>query len=79
MFVMRGEIMQNSKKYMFVSDIHGNIDIFEKCLEIFENEKADTIVFLGDTSASFYDEDNNIFIANKLNELGKKVELMIMI
>ena len=45
-------------KYMFVSDIHGSVDRFEEILQIFENEKADKLVLLGDTAASMSKSDN---------------------
>ena len=68
--------MEKTLKYMFVADIHGNLDNFRKVIELFEEEKADKIVFLGDTGAGYYDEENNKIIADKLNEMGKKVELI---
>jgi len=68
--------MPNNKKYMFVSDIHGNIEIFDECLNIFNRENADKLIFLGDTSASSYDDENNKYIAKKLNDLSNKVELI---
>ena len=38
-------------KYMFISDIHGNYEIFEECIKAFKEEHADILVLLGDTSA----------------------------
>jgi putative phosphoesterase len=61
---------------MFVSDIHGNLDIFERCIEIFNNEQADKIVFLGDTGAGYYNEDNNQRIAQTLNDMKNRVKLI---
>ena len=39
-------------KYMFISDIHGKVELLEKCMKIFEDEKADKLIILGDTSSS---------------------------
>ena len=61
-------------KYMFVSDIHGNIDVLENIIKIFEEEKADKLIILGDTSASNL-EDNEI-IANMLNNMSDKLEVI---
>lgn len=68
--------MAKTQKYMFVADIHGNIDVFNEIIEIFNKEEADKLVFLGDTGASYYDEENNRAIADILNEMGNKVELI---
>ena len=62
-------------KYMFVSDIHGNVDRFNEVLEIFANEKADKLVFLGDTSASMSKCDNE-HISEKLNSMKSKIEVI---
>lgn len=35
-------------KLMFLSDIHGSVHYMKKAIEIYENEKADYIVILGD-------------------------------
>ena len=35
-------------KLMFLSDIHGSLHYMKKAIEIYENEKADYIVILGD-------------------------------
>ena len=43
-------------KYIFVSDIHGNFEQLEKCIDIFYKEEANKLVLLGDTSA-YMDED----------------------
>ena len=59
-------------KYMFISDVHGNIEQLEKCLMAFEKEKADKLVILGDTSA-YMDEDANNIIAEILNNLKRKL------
>lgn len=61
---------------MFVADIHGNLEIFQKCIEIFNKEKADKIVFLGDTGAGYYNEENNQKIAEILNSMKEKVEVI---
>ncbi len=64
------------QKYMFISDVHGNIEMMQKCLEIFEKEKADMLILLGDTSGGFYNEDNDYYMAEILNSLGKRVEVI---
>ena len=68
--------MEKAQKYMFVSDIHGDLEIFEEIIEIFNKEKADCLVILGDTSAGYYNEENNKEIADVLNSMGNKVELI---
>ena len=62
-------------KYMFVSDIHGNISKFEEIITIFENEKADKLIILGDT-ASRCDEYDNKYITDILNGMKYKVEVI---
>ena len=68
--------MEKAQKYMFVSDIHGDLEIFEEIIEVFNKEKADCLVILGDTSAGYYNEENNKEIADVLNSMGNKVELI---
>ena len=68
--------MVKPQKYMFISDIHGNIDIFNEIMEIFKKEEADKIIILGDTSAGYYDEENNQKIADVINSMGKRVEVL---
>ncbi len=63
-------------KYMFISDIHGSLEMLEKCIEIFENEKADKLVILGDTSGGYYNDDNNYYMAEILNNMQSKVEII---
>ncbi|MBQ9267850.1 MAG: YfcE family phosphodiesterase [Clostridia bacterium] len=62
-------------KYVFVSDIHGNIEKLEECIAAFERENADKLVVLGDTAVSNY-EDDNFFIAEILNGMKNKVEVI---
>ncbi len=62
-------------KYMFISDIHGNLENLEKYIEIFEKEGADKLILLGDTSDGDYD-DNDYLIAETINSLGSKVEII---
>jgi len=62
-------------RYMFVSDIHGNVDRFNEVLEIFNKEKADKIIILGDTAASMSKSDNEE-ISEQLNDMKSKVELI---
>ncbi len=68
--------MSNTQKYIFVSDIHGNINVFEEIIEIFYKDNADKLIFLGDTGAGYYDEENNQKIADVLNEMQDKIELI---
>jgi len=68
--------MSKIEKYMFISDIHGDWDIFKNCIDIFEKEQANKLVFLGDTSAGYYNEENNQKMAEIINEMGNKVELI---
>ena len=64
----------NQKKYMFVSDIHGNVDILQEIIRVFERENADKLVILGDTSAS--NSLDNEEIASMLNEIKSKIEII---
>ena len=68
--------MDKPQKYMFVSDIHGNIKIFEEIIEIYNKEEADKLIFLGDIGAGYFDEENNQMIADIINSMGNKVELI---
>ncbi len=63
-------------KYMFISDIHGNVEMLSKCTSIFEKEKMDKLIILGDTSAGYYDEEKNWLLAEIINSLGDKVEVI---
>ena len=47
-------------KYMFVSDIHGNIEILTFIIEAFKKENANMLVILGDTSASNLNDNEKI-------------------
>lgn len=62
-------------KYIFVSDIHGNVEglniIVNKCKE----ENVNKLIILGDTAASV-DREDNIKLADILNELKDKVEVI---
>ena len=62
-------------KYMFVSDIHGNVDRFNEVIDIFKNEKADKLVILGDTSAAMSKSDNEQ-ISEILNNMKGKIEVI---
>ena len=62
-------------KYMFVSDIHGDISRFEEVINIFKNENADKLIILGDT-ASQYDDHDSIYMADILNSMSSKVEVI---
>ena len=60
--------------YMFVSDIHGNVDILQELIKIFEEEKADKLIILGDTSAS--NNPDNEEIASILNHMATRIEVI---
>ncbi len=62
-------------KYMFISDIHGNLENLEKYIEIFEKEGVDRLILLGDTSGGYYD-DKDYYIAEILNNMKNKVEVI---
>lgn len=59
-------------KYIFVSDIHGNIDKLQDAIEIIKKENADKLVILGDTASNIDKEDNKV-IAQMLNDIKNKV------
>ena len=62
-------------KYIFVSDIHGNVERLKEVLEIFEKEKADRLVILGDTSA-YLSKSSDEEMAEAINSLKDKVEII---
>ncbi len=62
-------------KYMFVSDIHGNLENLGKCMDIFKKEEADKMVILGDTASST-DNELNQQIAKILNNNKDKIEVI---
>ncbi|MBQ7669022.1 MAG: phosphodiesterase [Clostridia bacterium] len=62
-------------KYMFISDIHGDVDRFNEALVSFNNEKADYLVLLGDTASST-SRNSNELISEELNKLNPKVEVI---
>ena len=62
-------------KYVFVSDIHGNVERLEECVEAYEREQADKLVILGDTAGGYYDGDNYL-LAEILNGMKDKVEVI---
>ena len=66
--------MKNNLKYIFVSDIHGNVEILKQIVNLIDIEAADKLIILGDTSSS-YDEDNKE-IAEILNSLKNKIEII---
>ena len=61
-------------KYMFVSDIHGNVDMLKEIVRIFQKEEADKLILLGDTAASNFNDNDEI--AFLLNAMRTKVELI---
>ncbi len=64
-------------KIMFMSDIHGSIKFLNKAIERFEEEKADTLVLLGDLMEGsrnlpdyFYNPEE---VAGLLNQYKDKI------
>lgn len=66
---------ENFMKYIFVSDIHGNIDKLEECIEIMKKENTDKLVILGDTSSNI-DKEDNVMLAKILNDIKNKVVII---
>ena len=62
-------------KYIFVSDIHGNVDRLKEVIEIFNKEKADRLVILGDTCA-YLSKSSDDEMAELLNVMKDKVEVI---
>ncbi len=62
-------------KYIFASDIHGNVDVLKVIISLFEKEQADKLILLGDTSA--YNIEDNEEIAGILNGIKEKLEMII--
>ncbi len=62
-------------KYIFVSDIHGNVDRLKEVIEIFKKEEADRLVILGDTCA-YLSKSSDEEIADILNAMKDKVEVI---
>ena len=62
-------------KYMFISDIHGNVNDLEECINVFKKEKADRLIILGDTVSSTNMEDTQK-IAQILNFMKDKIEVI---
>ena len=61
--------------YMFVSDIHGNVERLEEIIEIMNKENANKLVILGDT-ASHVDDGINERLAELLNNMKDKIEVI---
>lgn len=62
-------------KYIFVSDIHGNIECLEKIMQILKNEGAEKLIILGDTASSI-DSTINKEMAKILNDNKQYVEII---
>ncbi|MBQ8298681.1 MAG: phosphodiesterase [Clostridia bacterium] len=62
-------------KYIFVSDIHGNVEKFREVIRIFKEENADKLVFLGDTSSE-YSKTSDEEIADILNSMKRDVHVI---
>ncbi len=62
-------------KYIFVSDIHGNVDRLKEVIEIFNKEEADRLVILGDTCA-YLSKSSDEEMAEILNSMKDKVEVI---
>lgn len=62
-------------KYIFVSDIHGDVERFKEVIEIFKKENADRLVLLGDTSSE-YSKTCDEEITEILNGMKQKVDVI---
>ena len=62
-------------KYIFVSDIHGNVDRLREVIEVFNKEQADRLVILGDTCA-YLSKSSDEEMAELLNAMKDKVEVI---
>lgn len=62
-------------KYIFVSDIHGDVEKFREVIRIFKEENADKLVLLGDTSSE-YSKNCDEEIAEILNDMKKDVHVI---
>ena len=59
-------------KYMVISDIHGSIDVLNKVLNIYNKEKCNKLLILGDLFNYLYDINRND-IVNRLNSLRENI------
>lgn len=62
-------------KYIFASDIHGNVESMNIIMNAYKKENADKLVLLGDTAASM-DKEANQEIAQILNNMKGNVEVI---
>ena len=62
-------------KYMFISDIHGNVNALEECINVFLKEEADKLIILGDTVSPTSNEDTER-IVKLLNSMKDKIEVI---
>lgn len=62
-------------KYIFVSDIHGDVEKFREVIRILKEENADKLVLLGDTSSE-YSKNCDEEIAEILNDMKKDVHVI---
>ena len=62
-------------KYIFVSDVHGNIEYLEKIMQILKNEEAEKLIILGDTASSV-DNITNKEMAKILNDNKQYIEVI---
>lgn len=62
-------------KYIFVSDIHGNVDILKRVVSLIDEEHADKLILLGDTAASNIEDNEEI--AKILNSIKTKIEIIV--
>ena len=61
-------------KYMFISDIHGNVDNLKKDFEAFQREGAKKLILSGDTSST--DSGINKEISDILNQKKDLIEII---
>lgn len=61
-------------KYMFISDVHGNVDNLNKAFEAFQREGAEKLILLGDTSS--IDRGVNQEISTILNQEKDWIEII---
>lgn len=59
-------------KVMVISDIHGNIECLNKALEMYNKEKADNLVILGDF-AGYYFSSGDFEVAEILNNMAGSI------
>ena len=59
-------------KVMVISDIHGGVKYLKKAIEIFNKEKAERLLILGDFTG-YYGSSSSMEVAEILNEMADKI------